>query len=860
MIASTSMVSIIEGILEQLTQFVICHSGKCLLATLFSLALLLSGMTFLYTDVTNESLFKADDPALLDYQRFQAQFGRDDAVVAAIHSPDIFTPEFFSKLDAYQKDLEASVPYLDLVTSLVSVTAIADQDGDLQIGDLVDQWPDKPEDYETFKESVISNPLYRNIIISNSGDETLVVIQASAFANTNSVPPNFKTTILDFHDRFRAYMEASATGNGKPVVKPPTRAQGNELDLSELPFDIANALEQASESNELEAVKPLTTYQMEMFVLAAKEVTQRHQSKGFDIRLAGGQMIDYEHKESIHADFLGLMPIIFLLVFIILYIVLGRLDMVFLPMCVVVLSLLSTFGLMGWMGAPITPVAVALPPLILTVGVGDSMHLLSLYLGQINKTEDRRQAIIYAVRRSGVAILFTTLTTAAGFLAFTIADIRSIASFGLFAAFGVIMALLLTLILIPAILCLKKDFKAGVHSTFSERWHILVKWLTGLTNLSMEHSNKAIAFIVLTLALCIPGIMKIQFSHDVLTWFADDNPLRVNVMAIDEVFEGIVPLEIIVDTGKANGIYSPQFMARLDEFQAYAESFQLGPVSTSRATSIVDTLKRIHSEINKGNPESPLSNNTNLIAQELLLFEGSGADDVEKLIDSEFSMVRITVRLSWADALHSLPAGKRLTNKAQQIFRGEATITSTGTTALISQALVGVIQSMSTSYLIAGTAITLMMLVLLRSLPLTLISMIPNVLPILCTLALMGYTGIPITLFTVLLGGIALGLVVDDTVHFMHGYCHYREQGFALEESINLAITQTGPALLFTTFSIATGFMIFTLSTNIALYYLGILLGITVIGALAADIMLVPALLKKLEQFTPAPVRNQDAY
>jgi len=849
----TNVVSILENALGALTVEVIKRPLLTIWLTLTMVVIFAAGASQIYIDVSNESLFRDDDPTLKQYQAFQRQFGRDDAVIAAISSKSVFSAEFFSKLESLQRDLEAEVPFLDLVTSLVSVTSISSKNGDVLIDDLRELWPTDANKFPAFKQEIIKNPLYRNLIVSEDGETTLLIIQANAYASDMDSKVSFKDKIVNLHDRFMDFMAGRSQEKKSQAEAPspkssPSRSLSGELDLGMLPEEVktAGGFAGGTES-EQKVLKPLTASQLSQYMDAVERVIQRHQSEQFNIRLAGGQMIDAEHKKSIHVDLAMLLPIAFIVVFIVLYIVLRRISAVLLSLMVVIMSLLATIGFMGWIGSPITPVAVALPPLLLTIGVGDSVHLLGYFYSHLSKTQKVEQSIVYAVKRTGVPIVFTTLTTAAGFMAFVVSDIKSISSFGLLAAFGVNMALLISITMVPAVLMRMKITETP--GAFERRWHNYARFMTALTRSSMRRPKTAIVVTVLLIAGSIPGVMQLRFSHDVLSWFPQDRPVRVNTIAVDKEFHGSIPLEVVIDTGTVNGIYEPEFMQKLAQFQQFAQGLEDEHIDMGRATSIVDTLKQIHLTMSNGNPAKELPDNRNLVAQELLLFEGSGASDVAKLIDSNFSKARVTVRMSWADAVNYVPVRNQIEQKAKEIFSGTATVSVTGSIDLVSRSLVGVMQSMSSSYLIAASVIALMLILLTRSVLYGLVGMIPNFLPIIITLGIMGYVGYPINMFTVLLGGIALGLAVDDTLHFMHGYrYHRRERGESVETGILNTVNMAGPALLFTTLAISLGFFLFTMSTMDSLFYFGIFLGLTLVNALIADIVLVPALLKFMDR------------
>lgn len=817
--------SVLERSLTWLFGIVLRRPRTALGISLAAIVLLSAGMPGLRIDVTNESLFHPQDKALLQYERFQAQFGRDDVVVAAVASPAVFTPAFLAKLEAFHRDLEKSVPFVDQVTSLVNVTSVAAQRGEIRIDDLRKVWPTPGQDFAAFRKSVLDNPLYRNVVISEDGGTTAVIVRPNAYAA--SVETSFRDRVISLHDRLMQ----------RPDAEP---ANDFTRDVS------AQAAAAAT-------TRPLATYQLQQFVAAVQEVAQRHRSPDFAIELAGGSLISVQHAAQIHADFGRLIPIAFGFVFAILYLLLRRPSAVFLPLAIMMGTILSTLGLMGWLGWPVTPVIVALPPMILTACVGEAVHIMSAYFERQNRMDDHKQALASALRHSGVPVIYTSITTAAGFLSFIGADIKPIADFGILTAFGVMLSLVLTLVITPAALILMRAPKKD--AAYVRRWQWQGRWIVRLTDFSLRHPLKVILAMVLLVAVMVPGVTRLHFSHDTLRWLPETEPVRVNTLAFDEIFHGSIPLEVIVDTGRPNGIYAPEFMRRLEAFQAYAEDLQPAGVEMGRATSVVDTLKRIHSVMNGGAAAS-IPNDAKLVAQELLLFEGSGAEDVGKLIDSQFSLVRVTVRMTWADAVDYLPVRNQLAQKATEIFGDVATVTVTGAVDLISRALVSVMRSMASSYLIAAITISLMMIVLLRSWTLGLVSMIPNILPIFISLAVMGYLGLPLDMFTVLFGDIALGLAVDDTIHFMHGYQRRRRAGVPFERSIRETVASSGVATLFTTVAMTLGFSVFLFSSIGALTNFGLVLGLTILCAWLTEVFFGPALLHLYERLHGAPATD----
>ena len=839
----------LENLLSYLAQCVIKRPRFSLLATLLVTGILSLGLSHLAVDVTNESMFRSGDPSLKQFQQFQSQFGRDDVAIAAIASEHIFTPTFFQRLESYHRALEARVPYLDRVTSLVNATSVSVengvQNGDILIDDLGKRWPLERDKFSVFAEEVVNNPLYKNLLITADGSTTLLIIRASVFAEAadleaaakDSDPQDrgWRQQITHWHDQLLEQWMGDASGV----------AGNTDNDF----FAVLDERAVAEPEDGFKPVQPLSTPQLQAFIRELKTVSDEHRGEGFQIRLLGGSMIADAHVQSIHRDFAGLLPVTFLLVFVALFLMMRCLAAALIPLLVVVLTLLVTLGLMGWLALPVTPVTIALPPLLLTIGVADSVHILSAFYQQFSVL-GRDGAIIEAVKRTGLAVLFTSLTTIAGFFAFIMADIKPIADFGLLVGFGVALALLLSLILIPATLVLL--YQRAEQQSVVEHGRpplLLLGPMLALAQMGLRHAEKVLVAVAVIIGLCIPGIAQLQFSHNPLLWFPKDESVRINTFWADQRFSGTIPLEFVINTGKKNGLYDPLVMQRLERFQAYAESLQPESTTMGRSTSIVDTLKGIHWVLHQHKPPSPIPGSRDLVAQELLLFESSGADDVAELIDSDFSMARVTTRFSWVDAVDYLPLREQLLAEANVQFAGLAEVTATGSIDLLSRTLVNVMQSMGSSYLLAASVIALMLILLMRSLLLGLVSLVPNFLPIIISLGLMGYMGIPLDMFTVLLGGIALGLAVDDTVHFIHRYRYCRQvNDLSIEESVRQTVVGVGPALLFTTLAMAAGFLVFLLSSMQVVVVFGLLLALTIVNALVLDLLVTPALLKVIDR------------
>jgi hypothetical protein len=259
---------------------------------------------------------------------------------------------------------------------------------------------------------------------------------------------------------------------------------------------------------------------------------------------------------------------------------------------------------------------------------------------------------------------------------------------------------------------------------------------------------------------------------------------------------------------------------------------------------LTDVVKETHQALNENRPEYyEIPDDAQLVAQELLLFENSGSDDLEDLVDSRFSKGRITMRVPFVDAVQYRGFLDRASTEFAEILGDDVELTVTGLMVVMGRTINAVITTMVRAYVIALAIITPLLILLIGRVRIGLVAMIPNLTPIIITLGLMGWCGIPIDAFTLLIGSIAIGLAVDDTIHFMHNFRRYFEASGDVRYAVHETLASTGQALLYTSLVLAAGFFIYMFATMHNLFYFGLLTGLTIILAFLADLILAPALM-----------------
>ena len=803
------MIQKFESGFENLGRWIHTHPKRVILVMLLFFASLASNIPSIKVDTSTEAFFSKKDQTRIAYDRFREQFGRDEIVLALIHPKKVFDLEFLEKLKAFHEDLEEEVPHLDEVQSLINVTSMRGEDGELIIEELMEDWPEDEKGIKELKDRVLSNKYYRNFLVSEDGRYTTVVVRSNAFSD-----------------------------------------YGKEIDQDEM---LADGFEENEGISITEDDKPrlLTEEQNSEFVVAIQSLADRHRSEDFPIDLGGSPVMVHDLKKAMFSD----MPVFVLaslgVIALLLVILFRRLSGLVLPLLTVIFSLLTALGLVAVTGTKLTIVMQILPSFLLAVGIGYSMHLLVIYYRHLRDHGDKGEAIAYAMGHSGLAILITSLTTAGGLLSFVPVKVAPVSDLGLFGAAGVLFCVFFTLVLLPALLSV---FPEGKHAVAAENLHLQKnsrthysyadRMLKGCGDFAVNKPWTVIGISLLIALMSSFGAAQLRFSHNPIAWLPDDNSLRSATEAINEHMKGSAAIELVVERGEENAVKELEFMNRLDEFNHFSEGTSHKRISVGKSSSVVDVVKEINQVLNEDREEYyRVPQDRAMIAQELLLFENGGTEDLENLVNTPYSKARVTLKTTWVDANQYTGLLLKLERKIEDLFGKEKSYVVTGLIPIMVKTITFLMEGMLISYLIAGAVITLLMIIMLADFRLGLWSMIPNFLPILAGLGVMGLLDLPLDAMSILVGSIAIGLAVDDTVHFMHNFRRNQHIHQDIKIAVEKTLTSTGRAMLLTTIVLSAGFFIFTFSSMNNLISFGLITGLTIIIALLGDILLAPAMM-----------------
>ena len=557
----------------------------------------------LEVDTSTESFLRHNDPARVVYDAFREQFGSDQLIVIALRPPRVFDPAFLDVLAQLHTALEEDVPHVEDVTSLVNVRETRGDGDDLIVRDLLEGLPLAAAEIRQRGARARTNPLYRNFVLSADGRTTTLVVELQALAAD-----------LDVEDSLGGFDEGGAT-----------------------------------------TPRPLSGTEESSAVNSILAIVEQFRRDGLEIHVAGGPVTTTRLATQMGEDMALFLALSLLAVGVFLYALFRRASAVFLPLGVVSLAVVSTFGAMALLGTPLGIPTQILPSFLLAVGVGGTVHLLTIFFRSFDAGASREDALAQALHHSGLAIVMTALTTAGGLVSFVVAEIQPVADLGLFAPLGIGLGVSYSMVLLPAVLHsvpLKRRPTRGDGRP--DRIERALQWVG---DRCVRRPKTVLACMSLVLVLALAGVTRLDFSYDPVRWFPPEDPIRTATEFMNRELGGAISLEVLLDSGRENGLHEPAFLRRLDALRAKAEQLEgSGGVRVGKSVSLVDVSQEIHQALNENRVEyRVIPDDRQLVAQELLLFENSGSDDLEDVTDPLFRHARLTLKLPYAAPAHYQP-------------------------------------------------------------------------------------------------------------------------------------------------------------------------------------------------------------
>jgi len=575
-------------------------------------------------------------------------------------------------------------------------------------------------------------------------------------------------------------------------------------------------------------------------------ITNFEEKTGIDVKVSGMPYIRTLNAQNI-IDEIGLFIIAALAVTSLIFFFFFRsIRATIISMITVCIGVMWAFGVIGLLHYEITVLTALIPPLIIVIGIPNCIFLINKYQQEIKKHGNQAKSLQRVITKVGNATLMTNITTASGFATFILTDSTLLKEFGIVASINIVAIFILSLLIIPIIYSYMNLPKRKHLKHLNKRW---IGGFVGWMEQMVRHHRISIYITsIILLVASIIGIYTIKISGSLLEDMPEEAEFFQDIKFFEEEFDGVMPLEILVDTKRKNGVLKSATLKRMEELQNHlAEIPEFSqPISVTR---LVKYSKQAFYNGDAKYYQLPSSQEQNFIMPYAQGFS-SNENLLTSYIDSTGRYARITTYMKdvGTDKMEDLE--EDLWPQINKIFPEERyEVSMTGKALIFQKGTNYLVKNLVISLSLAIFLIALLMAWMFRSFRMIIVSLVPNLLPLLVTAGMMGFLGVPIKPSTILVFSIAFGISVDDTIHFLAKYRQeLKANNWKIKRSVYAALRETGVSMFYTSIVLFFGFSVFMISSFGGTVALGGLVSATLLFAMLANLLLLPSLLLSLEK------------
>jgi predicted RND superfamily exporter protein len=781
---------------------VIRYRYAILLMTVVLAALAVVQVPKLSIATSVENMLSRNDQVLTDYQRFRDQFGRDEEIVLLISSADIFSLEFLTTLKQFHADLENSLPLLKEVISLANAPYIESGANGVRARGFLDTLPATEDEAQQYRQRGLSYSAFKNLYFTPDGKHAIVVIKTQAVS---------ALTVDGL--RLRGYARG---------------VRGTEEHPQHVPQQSISQIENIAVIGIVEAV------------------IMEYQAPDFSIALSGTPVYQYDVEPMIRANMRKMCTAILLVSVLFMPLLFSRASGAILPQMTVILGLMVALGFMALLSIRFSLTSSMLPATLLSIGLTAPIHFLVVYY-KYQKRVGKFRGIIATMKHSGFPITMTSITTVAGLLSFSFSDIVPIADLVNFTIIGILAILVFTLATMPAFLSILQVVEGSERGEAHYEASLLNRTLLAVGRLGVNRPYLVlILFLVGTLVVVI-SIPRVHFSHNQLHYFTEDSDFMRQVRLIEAQTKGLRALEVLIDTQRERGIINRELLETIEQLDTYlrSQTDSQGQAYVGRTRSVVDLIKEMSCATkDQSHSPCPIPEDHRALAGQFDLFKRIAPEVLRKYTDADLRTGRLTAMMYWRDAADDVDFIARVRKYVKTLFDADVKVVVTGVVSINSGIIDAMMRSLAIGYGLGFLLITALMILAVGDVRLGLIAMIPNMLPVVVGLGVMGYLNIPLNTYNLIGGGIAIGVAVDDTIHFFHNFRKYYLRSGDIHFAVRETLGSAGRALLTTTLILVASFWMRLISDLKVVADLGLVMGFALLVAFLADVLLAPAVLR----------------
>jgi uncharacterized protein len=508
---------------------------------------------------------------------------------------------------------------------------------------------------------------------------------------------------------------------------------------------------------------------------------------------------------------------------------------ILIPTLVVLISILWTVGFIRLMGNELDLMLTILPTILFVVGMSDSVHVLTKYMQELRNGREKKDAIRYAFKSIRLATFLTAVTTSIGFLTLVLSNIEPISKFGIYTSVGIMLAYGLTYSLLPAILFLAKPVRLQTFALSDDFWtlklHAALRWII----------RRRYGITIGTILVCIVsaiGIYQVEVDNKMLEDLRDEHRLKQEFFFMEEHFSGCRPFEMAIMLSNPEQINDADFIHDMDTLNHWLrEEYGVGSL-----VSYTEILKSVNQANNAGERDFYVIPQDSVELRRLnkLMARKEFAEVMNMHFDREAGILRIAGKIGDFGRKHYEQLNVRLDQFIQQNCTTKFDYKVTGTAHLIDLNNRYLVENMVWDLLLSMVVIGLIMGFVYRSPKMIILTIIPNLIPLIIVGGIMGYAGIPLKVSTSIIFNIAFGIAVDDTIHFLARVRTLLREGLSPLYAVKRTFLTTGKAMVVTTLILSGGFLTLILSDFMGTFYIGLLISLTLFIALIAELLVSP--------------------
>jgi predicted RND superfamily exporter protein len=593
---------------------------------------------------------------------------------------------------------------------------------------------------------------------------------------------------------------------------------------------------------------PADTAFNDRFTAQVEDLIARETRSGLTIYQIGGPLVDATLGRDILRDMLTFVPLSFAVLFFFLFFFFRTVQGVLAPLATGVISIVWALGAMALFGLPVTILTAVVPALMIVIGSTEDVHMITEYYHLLEEGRDQRTALHTMLQQATLPVLITTATTVVGFGSMVVSNIPVQIHFGYASVLGLTANFIVTLVALPALLAITpipRRFREPNRAHARGGPGALMGLLPRLAEFDLRYRAPIAGVAGLLMVGALVGWFTLRVNTDVFTLFPESSVIRQRFQDVHRSLTGFGVFYVEVDTGHPDGARSPEVLEKIANLQ----DFLAGRREIDKTTSVADYVRKMHREMNSGDPAfETIPDSREAIAQYLLLLEGT---ELAKHLDFNAATASVLVRHHMTGSWEYAALLGRLQAYLAEHFTGSITARSTGEAMLLHNAADYLAINELTSFSLTFVIIGLIHGLFFRSVKVGVLSLIPNVIPVLLVYGIMGLLGIPLNLGTAMIATIAIGVAVDDTVHHVVTF----KRQLALHQDRRVAVAATiriqGPPIVYVSVALAGGFLVFVFSSFVPVIHYGVLSSLVMLIAMVGELVLTPVMM-----YWAAPLRG----